>query len=105
MEILASCLGSSVRPVALISAFHSFTSTRDALLIVAGYNRSVCVGVTPLSPVISFRSCCNTLQGEMGVIQGNSGPQESRTFMVSLNSGDCVWPHSKAGLLLAGEGI
>lgn len=46
------------------------------------------VGVTPLSLVISFRSYCKTLQGEMGVMQGNSGPQESRTFMVPLNSGD-----------------
>ena len=59
-------------------------------------------GLALLSPVISFRSYCNTLQGEMGVIPGNSGLQEARTFTVPSNPGDFmirgVWPHKRAVL-------
>lgn len=55
-----------------------------------------------LSLLISFRSYCNTLQGEMGVIHGDSGLQEARTFTVPSNPGDFMirglWPHRRAVL-------
>lgn len=52
------------------------------------------------SLVIAFRGYCSTLQGEMAVIQGNSGLLESWMFMVPSNPGDFriqgVWTHSQA---------
>lgn len=51
------------------------------------------MGVARPSPVISLKGSCNPLQGEVGVIQGVSGAQGSRT---------CAVPSSPGGLMNRG---
>ena len=64
--------GSSMLPGALISALHSFISPQDGHADCSPIKLEFWRGAVLLSLVIAFRGYCNTLQGEMAVIQGNS---------------------------------
>lgn len=65
--------GDAQPPGALISALHSFISAQDGHADCSTIKQALWRGVVLLSLVIAFRGYCNTLQGEMAVIKGNSG--------------------------------